>query len=81
MKTFTVKIKPIKRGIRTYYKPLMRLNLCGVKVWTSFSVSRSYGKYYFLTGDASSLQAAEETIKNLKYIYGEAEVTVLPMKV
>ncbi|MFA5420123.1 MAG: hypothetical protein WC341_16845 [Bacteroidales bacterium] len=78
MKKFTVRIHSLKRGIRTYYEPQMQKRLLGfITYWAAFFVYASEGTYTNIGHNVGSKRNAEINIENLKYVFGEDNVTVV----
>jgi len=78
-KHYTVRIRPIKKGVRIYYRAEMQLKLFGFTQWAPFTAYKHSGDIYKRVWDESSEDSKRpnKMINNLKYIVGENNVTVL----
>ena len=78
MEKFTVRIKPIKRGVRTYYEPQMQRRFLKIPYWIGFSAYKHCGGYNTRLNNYKSYSSARSEIADLEYVYGEENVTQIP---
>ncbi len=77
----TVRIKPVQRGIRTYYRSQILVSIFGIKVWRDFSAYKFDGTIMIdhlgILHSAQDINNTEENIEALKYIYGDENVKIV----
>lgn len=78
MKKFTVRVQPIKRGIRTYYEPQVHKKFLGIiPYWAPIFVDKTDGTYTTIIRNIADKEYAYKHIERLKYIYGEENVNIV----